>query len=153
MPQPDDHAVRETTEAVREVAWQIVDLLEYSPASWVKIEIELARSGPTLRRAARALKLAGVVSFDRKAGVWSRVEEVEVPASLWPRHALVEAREREHGSLLRSQIFKALRAIHGEYDAVKGHPESWAGPTLARAMQLVCENIGVPLDPKAWDQP
>ncbi len=135
----------ETTEAIREAAWQLVDLLEDSQATWVQIEIAIAWSGPTLRRAVRALKLAGVVAFDRKTGVWSRVEDVEVPASLWPRHALVEAHER-----LRSQILKALRAIDGEYVAAKEHPESWTGPALARAMQLVCVNIGVPLDRKAW---
>jgi hypothetical protein len=136
------------TEAVREAAWQIVDLLEDRQATWVRIELEIAWSGPTLRRAARALKLAGVVAFDRKAGMWSHVEGVEVPVSLWPRHVLVEAHSR-----LRSQIFKALRAIDGEYAWAKEHPESWTGPALARAMQLVCENIGVPLDAKAWGEP
>ena len=80
-----------TTETVREAAWQIVDLLEYGQESWAKIEQQLPCSGPTLRRASKALKRAGVVAFDRQTGMWSRVEEVDVPASLWPRHALIEA--------------------------------------------------------------
>ena len=138
-------SVPEPTEEVREAAWQIVDMLEYRSATWVQIEMALARSGPTLRRAARALKLAGVICYDRKANVWSLVGDVEMPASLWPRHALLEARSRE-----RAQIFKALRAIHGEYDKAKKNPESWAGAALARAMQLVCDHIGVPLNQKAW---
>ena len=140
--------VPETTEEVREAAWKIVDLLEYRSASWVQLEMELARSGPTLRRAARALKLAGVICYDRKSNAWSLVEDVEMPASLWPRHALLEARSRE-----RAQIFRALRAIYGEYEKAKENRESWAGPALARAMQLVCDQIGVPLSPKAWGEP
>lgn len=83
----------ETTEAIREAAWQLVDLLDYGQASWAQIEQEIPWSGPTLRRAAAALGRAGVVTFDRKTGMWSRVEEVEVPPNLWPRHALVEAVE------------------------------------------------------------
>ena len=89
---PDQNTTEpETTEAIREAAWKLVDLLEYGQARWTKIELEIAWSGPTLRRAAAALGRVGVVAFDRQTGMWSRVEEVEVPASLWPRHALIEA--------------------------------------------------------------
>ncbi len=86
MPDPN-----KTTEAVREAVWQLVDLLDYGQASWAQIEQQLPWSGPTLRRAAAALGRAGVVTFDRQTGMWSRVEEVDVPPSLWPRHALIEA--------------------------------------------------------------
>jgi hypothetical protein len=99
-PDPVKGAVPEPTEVVREAAWQIVDLLEYGPATWEQIKADLGRSGPTMRRAARVLRVADVVAFDRKAGLWFRVEDVELPASLLPRHALVEARQQERDFLV-----------------------------------------------------
>jgi hypothetical protein len=108
----------ETTESVREAAWQIVDLLDYGQASWVKIEQQIPWSGPTLRRAAAALGRAGVVTFDRKTGMWSRVEDVEVPASLWPRHALIDALGRGCQSAeadhVKSLLARARSVMRGD---------------------------------------
>jgi hypothetical protein len=143
----------ETTESVRKAAWLIVDELKYSQLNWPQLVIrvvdKVALSESTMRRASRALRIAGVIAFDREVGMWSRVEDVEVPASLWPRHILLKEQERDRAGLL-----KGLRLVHDEYLKAKaGNPDDWSAPAFARAMQLVCESVGLPLDRAAWGEP
>jgi hypothetical protein len=145
--------VPETTESVRKAAWLIVDELKYSQLNWPQLVIrvvdKVALSESTMRRASRALRIAGVIAFDREVGMWSRVEDVEVPASLWPRHILLKEQERDRAGLL-----KGLRLVHDEYLKAKaGNPDDWSAPAFARAMQLVCESVGLPLDRAAWGEP
>ena len=142
------HDDRKTTEAVLEAALAIADSLDYRPMKWVDIAVDTEWSDPTLRRASRLLQLAGVITFDRDSGLWSRVDSVEIPVELLPRSALVK--EHQH---LQEGIKKALLSIHGEYlKAKQNEPDAWSGPAFARAMQLVCDSVGVPLDPASWGQ-
>jgi hypothetical protein len=82
-------AQRETTEAVREAAWEIADILDCGPLSWAAFCCETEVSDSTLRRASRLLGLAGVICYDRVTDRWSRVGGIEIPAELLPRSALV----------------------------------------------------------------
>jgi hypothetical protein len=88
-------AQRETTEAVREAALAIVQVLGDRSMRWVDLAAETGWSDPTLRRASGLLQRAGVIALDRDAVKWSRVAGVEIPAELLPRFALVlELNER-----------------------------------------------------------
>jgi len=144
-PDPVNGAVPEPSEVVREAAWQIVDLLEYGPATWVQIKADLGRSGPTMRRAARVLRVADVVAFDRKAGLWFRVEDVELPASLLPRHALVEARQQEHDLLVEAFALdpstpEPARTAAEIYRLVREQAQSLAkllGPTASTRIRQI----------------
>jgi len=140
--------MRAPTEAVLEAAWTIVEVLGDRSMRWVDIAAETEWSDPTLRRASGLLQRAGVIYLDPSAGKWSRVRGVEIPAELLPRAALVKEHQR-----LQEGIKKALLSIHGEYlKAKQNEPDAWSGSAFARAMQLVCDSVGVPLDPASWGQ-
>jgi len=140
--------MRAPTEAVLEAAWTIVEVLGDRSMRWVDIAAETEWSDPTLRRASGLLQRAGVIYLDPSAGKWSRVDSVEIPVELLPRSALVKEHQR-----LQEGIKKALLSIHGEYlKAKQSDPDGWSGPAFARAMQLVCDSVGVPLDPASWGQ-
>ena len=134
------------TEAVLEAVWAIVEVLGDRSMRWVDLAAKTGWSDPTLRRASGLLQRAGVIVLDRYAVKWSRVQGVEIPAQLLPRFALVrELNER------RASAHKALRLVHDEYVRAKtDQPDSWSGPAFARALQLFCEGLGVPLEPASW---
>jgi Mn-dependent DtxR family transcriptional regulator len=140
--------VKEPTEAVLEAAWTIVEILSDGALRWVDLAAQTEWSDPTLRRASGLLQRAGIIYLDPSAGKWSRVDGVEIPAELLPRSALVKEHQR-----MQEGIKKALLSIHGEYlKAKQNEPDAWSGPAFARAMQLVCDRVGVPLDPASWGQ-
>jgi hypothetical protein len=80
------------TEAVREAAWEIIDILDHGAMTWAQIASEASKwSEPTLRRACRHLKAVGAVVFFRNHGLWARVDGVAIPPRLWPHAALLAA--------------------------------------------------------------